>query len=381
MDRKKMSGCLLLCMVLWGVARWCHGQKVTFHSDYMRAAVEKLRIGSMADTLRTGYTTLKVKGRRVGLNINRERQVDYIGMPLFDRRMKALQPSPVYNYLEYALLDRVFGVSENPFANKDLKCVEGKWSDWEKVTEKTPVIIDNHEDKVYEVTWTLGAAKKLRLRFPLKYDMMANSSRKELTANFVRDLGKEANRPGVKTGNADICPAIDDMELSADGMFYVRRAGHYLQKGINGDTYYRKTAGGKARLLYDRRYPMESMANMFLSEDSTYKKRVLQMDVVRDDFRKESVRCNIYQLMQLAGRQGCRPYFGLAEADDEAYECWLYLCNTAAGYVHLFRLTGLTKAAVSYRPMQVKAYLYLPTANIRNVLNDNITNRNKKTDE
>ena len=376
-----MSGCLLLCMALSGIAHWCHGQKVTFHSDYMRAAVEKLQIGGMADTLQSGYTTLRVKGRRVCLNIDKERQVDYIGMPLFDRRMKVLQPSPVYNYLEYALLDRVFRVSKNPFANKDLKCVEGKWSDWEKVTEKTPVIIDNHEDKVYEVTWTLGAAKKLRLRFPLKYDMMANSSRKEMTANFVRDLGKEVCRPSAKTGKADVHAAMDDMELSADGMFYVRKADHYLQKSINGDTYYRKTAEGKARLLYDRDYPMESVANMFLSEDSTYKGRVLLMDVVRDDFRKETVRCNICQLMQLASRQGCTPYFGLAEADDDAYECWLYLCNSGAGYVHLFRLTGLTKAAVSYSPMQVKAYLYLPTATIRNVLNDKITNRNKKTDE
>ncbi len=375
--RKTVWRLWLLCAALWGNALWSHGQKLTFRSEYMKAAVERLRIGGTADTLKPGYTTLRLKGRRVCLNINREWQVDYIGMPLFDRRMKVLQPSPVYNYLEYALLDRVFHVSKNPFANKDLKCVEGKWSDWERVTEKTPVSINNYDDKVYEVTWTLDGGRRLRLRFPLKYDMMANSSRKEMTDNFVSDLVK-AVRPHVKKNKPEACGDAADREPAGDGAFYVCKGGCYLQKGINGDTYYTKAEKGKPRLLYSAEYPMESLANMFLSADTAYKSKPLWVDIVRDDFRKETVKCDIRRLTELAQSQGCTPYFALAEADDDAYECWLYMCNNAAGYVHLFKLTGTTKTVVSYRPMQVKAYLYLPTANIKNVWNDRLTDKNKK---
>ena len=93
-----------------------------YKSDRVRTAVEKMGIKIVPDSLMPDTTiSLTAKdGQTVSLRINPMGEVEHIGVPLFNNVMRLLQPSPVYDFLEYALLNWFFVATKDGGAyNKD----------------------------------------------------------------------------------------------------------------------------------------------------------------------------------------------------------------------------------------------------------------------
>lgn len=343
-------------------------QKTTYYADYIRQAVEKLQLTRAVDTLKCGYSQVKVKGRPVAIRLTEERQVDYIGLPLFSRQLKEVHPSPIYDYLEFAYLNKVFALSDNPYLHRELTCTEGNWNDWDMVTTQTPVTVENKDNKTYQVTWTFPTGRVMKVQFPNRYDRMANSSKGEMERNLVRDL-KSWRQLRHEKVEVDLTEADTTVYRPfKDGRHYVRWGESYLVKDINNHVYLRQD-GHRLHLIYDAAYPMESLANMLLTREGSYDDKPVRLEVVGYDFKKQWVNTTVGRLMSYLGSKGCQPYFGLESADAQRFSASLYLCNDAAGYGHLLRLSGKTAEVVGHEGMlQMKAYLFIPTARIKTAI-------------
>ena len=78
-----------------------------YKTDRLRKAVEVLGVKVAADSLMPDTTLSLVArdGRPVCLRTDPMGAVEHVGAPLFSELMRLLQPSPVYDFLEYAVLN------------------------------------------------------------------------------------------------------------------------------------------------------------------------------------------------------------------------------------------------------------------------------------
>ena len=77
-----------------------------FKASHLKKAAMKLKIDSVAFSTDTLPATkqLKVGEQIVTLRKDEKGVVEHIGIPLFAEEMRQLQPSPIYDYLEFTVL-------------------------------------------------------------------------------------------------------------------------------------------------------------------------------------------------------------------------------------------------------------------------------------
>ena len=102
----RVAFCLLalgLCLLSLGPCLSAQNYK----ADRLRKAVEVLGVRIAADSLlpeNTFYYTAS-DGRRICLRTDPMGVVEHVGIPLFSEVTRSLQPWPVYDFLEYAVLN------------------------------------------------------------------------------------------------------------------------------------------------------------------------------------------------------------------------------------------------------------------------------------
>ena len=83
---------LLVACMTWGQ---------TFKASHLQRAYEKLHLST--NTQLRNHLSIRTDYRGI---------IDHIGIPMFSTEMRTLLPSPVYDYLEYALLDHEYHINE-----------------------------------------------------------------------------------------------------------------------------------------------------------------------------------------------------------------------------------------------------------------------------
>ena len=129
---------ITVALVVW--SGWSYAettsQNVTFRSETLATAAKVLELAQL-DTLPQG--TSYVAHGDVMLSLSRyTNRIEHIGRRLFAPQLRQLNPSPVYDYLEYAWLDHTFKLSDNPFLYQNLKFEDGNWKQLEQVTDSVP---------------------------------------------------------------------------------------------------------------------------------------------------------------------------------------------------------------------------------------------------
>lgn len=354
---------LLCCCSLYVTA-----QEKAYRSESIRAAITRLGLAGMADTLRPGVSTLVCKGRQLRLNINKEREVVSIGMPLFSKTMRRLQPSPIYDFLEYALLDNTFSISDNPFTYRRVRFVKGNWSDLLSVDDNTSVGINNVDGRSYRITWSKGKRVVAEMTFPVQYDMLSGSTHLEQERNFIRDLGRYSPHGAVVPDS--ITPRHrESLELrfsDGDAHYYVCRGDKLYAESITDDTYYVMGGDSVCRLLYAKDYPAESLCNTLLTGAACNKE--VDVTVMGQDFSRTQLQTTVSALAGFLKSGGCRSFFELKRNTDKELQFSVYAENRSSGYTHLFIFTCSPHHALGGRtPLEARAFLFIPTSNIKSL--------------
>ena len=282
-------------------------QAQTFKASHLQKAYEKLHLNEKSS-------------QDLTIRKSPDGTIEHIGIPLFSSEMRALLPSPIYDYLEFALLDHKYHINENTLQQQKIRFRNGGWDDLEKITPADNCTIDNRDDKWYIVSWSRNAQELLSVAVPIDYELLANSSRREMEQNFCRDL-------------KHFKPASTQESFSS----------HSLKASS----------------------PQETLSEILLSSDHASVKAALSLELLYSGFHKESVNVSLPQWMEFCRSEGCSPYYIYEGTKGNQASAMLLMYNRQEGYAHLLHL----HASISHLESKTqnytgKVYMFIPTTNV-----------------
>ena len=100
-----------------------------YKADRLRKAVEVLGLQIVADSLMPDTTIFMPSkdGRTVCLRTDPMGEIEHVGIPLFNDVLRLLQPSPVYDFLEYAVLNWKYKINPNLLYLSKVMFKVGSW--------------------------------------------------------------------------------------------------------------------------------------------------------------------------------------------------------------------------------------------------------------
>ena len=342
-----------------------------YQTRLLQTMAERLNLTEqLSDTMLTQLSA--ADGRLINVRFD-DGRVCHLGIPLFSNEMRTLMPSPIYDYLEQALLDRLYHISDNTLSLQKIKFFTGSWQSLESIHPTDICNISNLEGKQYVVSWVRGSEEIASLTIPINYELLANSSRKEMEETFVRNL--KAHRTTIHHLPPTTQIESQLIDFGKDSLLMLQGPS-YLRPFITRSTYYRMQSVTEREdtiayeeiqpvLVVDRRYPQETMANLLLNG---YGDCQLKLEIQRSDYRRETVNVSLKQWQSFCEKEGCTPYFAFEDVYAQEAAGMVIMHNAAKGYDHLLYLQCPLSTMDSGHPLMTgKLYLYLPNNNILNL--------------
>ena len=351
-----------------------------YQADRLRRTVEKLEIQIVPDSLMPDTTAiLTTKDRRsVCLRTNSMGYVEHIGIPLFSDMMRLLQPSPVYDFLEYAALNWEYKINPNQLY---LSKVIFKKGSWETLLHNKlydyDCYIENREDKLYVVIWKDGNKDIAVIGIPVDYELLNNDTRRNMERTFVKDLESsnsfvDRRAPGV----------VSEENLSIYGTqgLFVIPGKSYIVEMLNQNVYYKLTTVYETvdtiinkkpvtmtmeavlpKVVIDPEFPAETFANLMMSEDASVPDVIVDLDFHLSNYHHERISLPLSQLKAFCRQQGCNLFFACNGTQHDNTRGVMFASNLAKGYNHLFSLRVPTEQLTTTSPIvHADVYLYIP---------------------
>ena len=283
-------------------------QAQTFKASHLQRAYEKLHLNTQAEN-RSDLT----------IRTTADGTIEHIGIPLFSDEMRRLLPSPIYDYLEFALLDHKYHINENTLQQQKIRFFNGSWADLEQIRPSDNCTIDNREDKWYIIRWTRDSQNQLAVAVPIDYELLANSTRKEMEQNFCRQLRQ-----------------YQPEHVQANGSVSALKAST----------------------------PKETLSNILLTSTDSLKV-TLNIELHYAGFRKESIGVTLPQWMGYCRSVGCTPYYIYEGSQGDQASAMLLMYNRNEGYAHLLYLhAAISQLEAHEQTYQGKVYMFIPTNNV-----------------
>lgn len=369
---------LFIAIILTFVSTVLHAQ--TFKAERLKKAVEVLGLQIVKDSLMPD-TTLSLKskdGRSVCLRTDLMGEIEHVGIPLFNDIMRFLQPSPVYDFLEYAALNWKYKINPNQLY---LSKVIFKKGSWELLLRgrlnECECFIENREDKLYVVTWQSAGQDVAVIGIPIEYELLNNDTRRNMERDFIKHL-RESNVI-VKRPKPTI---VDENNLSLYGIedLYVLPGKSYIVSLLNQNVYYKLTTVYEAAdtvinnkpvtinmegilpvVVNDPEFPAESFANLLNCNDSSVPDVTIELDFHLSNYHREHISMPLSRFKAFCRQQGCGLYFACDGVHGDIVRGVLFASNLPKGYNHLLSLR-ISKAQLFTDNPSVDAdvYLYIP---------------------
>ena len=206
-----------------------------YRTQALRTAAAKLALEQQIEQAATGVTSFMTtqNGQTIAVRISDQGRVEHIGLPLFNDVMRQQKPSPVYDLLEYAALDRNVILTENDLQLQKIQFFKGSWSSLMDVLPTDACRLGTLSDKFYQVVWERNDNEIINLVIPIDYELLSNSSRRELETNLVREMGSQhVRRPSFHL-------VEELLQRTENDSIYVLPGEFFLMKSLTRNTYYR----------------------------------------------------------------------------------------------------------------------------------------------
>ena len=101
-----------------------------YKAGRLKQAVDALKLQITAEALSPEQTTMLTAGdgQVICLRTSPTGEIEHVGIPLFADVMRLLQPSPVYDFLEYAVLNWKYKVMDNRLYLSKVIFRKGDWT-------------------------------------------------------------------------------------------------------------------------------------------------------------------------------------------------------------------------------------------------------------
>ena len=354
--------CILL---IWAFASYTLlADETQFSSDLLRQSVDVLHCKAQIDSLPNGshiITTPDGRTLRVGKRYGR---LVHLGFPLFSQAIYENHP-PIYDFIEFAALDHVCRISDNPFIYKSLKIVEGSWNDLLQVNDNIPCTVNTQYGKSFVVKWEFAEDKNLVIEVPVEYDKLALMSRREIENLFLAEMRCYLAPYQASPWYADV-----ENLTTNDSIVWIQPGSSYILPQINQNTYY-LLEDSTYTLIWDIKYPNESLANIVNANSEELPSVTLNISFSRYASDADTYRIGLADFISFCETAGCTAYWGLEKLDGSMLTGSLYLNNSTSAYCHLVRVKAdLSQPFNSSFRMEARASIFIPTNYVENLFQE-----------
>ena len=351
-----------------------------YKADRLRKAVEATGLQVVADSLlpeRTISLTAR-DGRTICLRTDPMGAIEHVGVPLFNDVMRFLQPSPVYDFLEFAVLNWKYKANPNQLYLSKVIFKNGSWETLlkEKLIE-CECSIENREDKLYIVTWKRENREVAAIGIPIEYELLNNDTRRNMERAFVKDLSEY--RPSIVRRDSAIVNENDLSIYGTEGLFVIPGKSYIIDL-LNQNVYYKlitinETVDTMIRnkpvrmsmeavlpvVVNEQEFPAESFANLMMSDAASIPDATINLDFHLSNYHRMQLTMPLSQLKGFCRQQGCGLFFACDGVQKEVIRGVMFASNLPKGYNHLFSLQ-IPKEQIASSTPTVKAdvYLYIP---------------------
>lgn len=351
-----------------------------YKADRLRKAVEVLGLQIVPDLLMPD-TTIKMMskdGRTVCLRTDPMGEIEHVGIPLFNDMLRLLQPSPVYDFLEYAVLNWKYKVNPNQLYLSKVIFKQGSWETLlrDKLSE-CECSIENREDKLYIVTWKREEKDVAVIGIPIEYELLNNDTRRNMERAFVRDL--EACKPSPTKLKSAVVSEESLSIYGTEGLFVIPGKSYIIEL-LNQNVYYKLTTVYETAdtvinnkpvtmsmeavlpvVVIDPEFPAETFANLMMCDDGSVPDVTLELDFHLSNYHRQKLTMPLSQLKAFCRQQGCNLYFACDGVQKDKRRGVMFASNLPKGYNHLFSLCISTEQLTAESPtVQADVYLYIP---------------------
>ena len=302
----------------------------------------------------------------------------WVKIPLFNDVLRLLQPSPVYDFLEYAVLNWKYKINPNQLYLSKVMFKVGSWETLlkEKLSE-TECLIENREDKLYVVTWKREEKDIAVIGIPIEYELLNNDTRRNMERAFVRDL--ETSKPSSKRPNPAVVSEESLSIYGTEGLFVIPGKSYIIDL-LNQNVYYKLTTVYETAdtivnnkpvtmsmeavlpvVVIDPEFPAETFANLMMCDDGSVPDVTIELDFHLSNYHRQKLAMPLSQLKAFCRQQGCNLYFACDGVQKDKTRGVMFASNLSKGYNHLFSLRIPTEQLTTEAPtIQADVYLYIP---------------------
>jgi len=221
----------------------------------------------------------------------------------------------------------------------------------------------NRQDLVYTALWEFGSKEVFAIVFPASRELIFGTDKKEADALLGDLLANENCEPAYteKLANVTEIEAISGSEL------YKYRGTMFMIPEINADTYY-LPINNKLSIAFDSRYPVESLANIFLSGNIDSNLSLHLTHRMYGRFTSEFT-VLIKKFLCIFDRD-FSIYCLLHSKTSDKVQLSVILCNKYFNYFHLLRIKTTEDQIFSEKGiLTADFYTNIPKHNIQSLFN------------
>ncbi|MBR2238194.1 MAG: hypothetical protein IJ887_10035 [Prevotella sp.] len=364
MMKRKRGLLIILCIALYCT----HAPAQTFLNGKLRRAAEVLgiTIGDSANICPQPGKTVRMKakdGHTLCLRTTPGGVVEHVGIPLFNDSVRQFSPLPVYDFMEFALLNWRYKVMPNSLYLSKVVFRHGGWETLLKDgLDLCECSVSNYDDRLYILSWLRDSVIVAQAAIPIDYELLNNDSRRNMERDFVRQLADFAGEQAEVKPTSSSTAVVNEDDLclyGTEGLFVIYGETYILDE-LNQNVYY-TLDDVSPTIVVDSCHPAETLADMMMATDESVPDITLTLDFHLSDYSRQRLSLSFRQLKDFCHQRGCKLYFACRELTDKLIRGTLIVSNRLRGYNHLVSINMPREQLTATRPEAVaNVYLYIP---------------------
>lgn len=351
------------------------GAQNGYRTDLLQILAEKTGLCPQLDTLGTGeyYSFATFKSHPVTAMVA-EGRVIHLGCTIFTPMQREGIGRDVCNFLERYCLELIVPAKPD-FSAKQRMQLDGvrvlKGSldptKLQALCNDTTIFINlQTTPRGYAIGWHHAEDWIELISFPMEYDLLFGTDMDERERRLPEEICREANEQ-----LSDTLPDKQTLVKAWQDNYYTLQAGTYLLPSMKADRYFEIDKDGQLRPIYNKVFPIESLANLFTSNliDHDF---TIDMHLRKYGLKTDTVSVPLKKWIDYCRKTGCKPFFGIINLDEEKASCELIMQNASLGYNHIMRIEFPLELMES-RKGHITARLnsYVNSSRIKNLFDDN----------
>lgn len=290
--------------------------------------------------------------------------VDHVGISLFKDEIKSLAKTPILDFLERYFLQLSYpgGKTVEYILRSDrFRFLKGNVQTIRQLNDSDAFSYD-YEMGLYHATWKRNGKTLLSVSFPKDYQLISGENKIEAEKLLEKDVENAANEEKKQM-------IIDRHQLvgSQQKGYYTLQGNSYQISKITNNLYFKGDSIKGFTLVQDISHPLESAANMMLSQ---YAEGNFTLDINQTlyGYNRKHFTVNLKNWITFCLQHNCELYFGIEEVSNKIIKSSVFAVNDQMGYVHVL-VAEIHLKVIDDGDGTINCRLdsYVPTNNLRNI--------------